>query len=1571
MIEHKTMNWKVFGLKFDKREEWAFEQMSYLLFCAEHNNRIGLFRYKNQAGIETEPLVKDGKALGFQSKYYTSSIANNKGDIIDSLKKAKSKNKKLDELYFYINQEFSESSAKNKKKPQYQIEIEATAERLGVKLLWRIPSHIELQLSLPENKYIYDIFFNLNPSEENLIDSIFEHNDNILKDIQTEISYSEQCIKIDRKELIETVERNCSEHKNIIISGEGGCGKTAIFKDFYAKNEKNFPICVFKSSELNVGNVNDIFRFANNFTLAQFIKAYKDEPVKIFVIDSAEKLAEISDFDVVNNLIRELKKNAWNIIFTTRYAYLNDLAFYIKEVFQFPFEVCDVSLLKEEELISIATNYGFQLPDNFKFQERLRNLFYLKEYIRQYQDINKQGSYKDFREVLWRKHIMGNIVKDNLHIERERCIIEIVRKRCETSRFYINAEHLPQHVLYMLKQDEILGYDDSYNGYFFTHDIYEEWALNKIVSRDFLNYLNITEFFETLGSSLPIRRAFRLWLSERLAEPSEKMDDFIKESFSNEKLVGFWKEELMVSILMSDYSSVFFKRFEKDIVSEDYKLLKKILFLLRIACVDISASHGYETITPKGRGWEDAISLIYKFRDDFLCNNINHVLPILSDWCACNKAGKTTKDAGLLALSIIQETETKDRFFIYDDLEEKILKVVFDAAGEIKKELKDVFDKIVANHRVKHIDPYERLCLKILEKPYLAVELIKVLPISIIQLCDLFWKDNRKNNDDGYGRIGQEHMYGLTDTFKLGYFPASANQTPIKWLLQVAFKETLDFIISFTNRSVEAYRHSKYGREDVEEIILYIGETEVQQYISNAIWGMHRGIIGPVVPYLLQSMHMALEKVLLEVAESLETTFVKNILINILANAKSASLTSIVCSVVLAYPDKYSDIALLLFKTIQLFQYDSNRRLNEFQAKSIYSIGYGLNKINDVLYTDERLKTCEDSFRNTCLEQIFLNYQYFGVRGFSEEQNIDFVNCIYKIIDEYKADNTICKNFGILLARMDRRNLAAKVSDYKDGGILIEFTPKELTADIQKESKEVEDIQNGMSKYTSLRIWADFLHNRSDMEKSPNQIKYDNNPLLALSDVKQLIEDLRLGHSLNERWYYSVPAYVCSILLVKFVEKLSDEDKVFCKEIVIETILNLFDDNYTYQIGDGVEAAFHALPVLMSEYPNEIENYILFMIGALFDDTPLGEYKRICDYVIESIHDSDMWKENFKAAQTVLFGYIKLKPIYNSIVFELRKEQGGWVHLSKQTILTNLSEKSSDLDIMDLKICKGDIEELDIFDLGIVLQLVPSNTTIDEHLDMFEIAIPKFSSVLFKDKYHDYYKNNTNNVANIYRLRLTVFRRISRFLLNRKPSEVDKYLEPILKSLLATEETALFVDELVNAEDYQCKVEQFWNIWKKMYPFIKNMCFNQRGYHLKDVIISYMLAWHWWREGIESWHSLTTDNLNFYSTVSVDLGHIPPVLYSVARVLCTIGSTFVKEGIEWLYTIVSNNHSLVLGDLESNTLYYIESFLRKFVFENRDKIKRDFRLKSKLIEILNFIIERGSMRGYLLRESII
>ncbi len=468
------MNWKFFGVKYENREQWAFEQMSYLLFCAEFNNRIGLFGYKNQIGIETEPIEKDGKYYGFQSKFYTSSIAKNKKDIIDSIKKAKSKNNQIDEIFLYINQELSESTTKSKKKPQYQLDIEEFANTLGINIQWRVPSHFELQLSLPENKYINDIFFNLGLGQEVLHDEIYKHNENILQAIQTEISYGKKQIKIDRSSVVKVLESASQKRKNIIISGEGGCGKTAIVKEFYNSCLREFPVCVFKATELNVNHINDIFYFDHKFTFAQLLDAYKDEPLKIFIIDSAEKLAEISNNDILTALIRQLNENAWSVIFTTRYAYLNDLIFHIKENFQLDLNVIDISLIGGNELKSIADEFKFSLPNNQKFLDRLRNLFYLREYVQQYSNIDKQGNYKGFIDLLWKKRIQNTVQKDNIHLEREKCIISIVKQRCETGRFYINADSLPQSALFQLKQDEILGYDDTHNGYFITHDIYEE-----------------------------------------------------------------------------------------------------------------------------------------------------------------------------------------------------------------------------------------------------------------------------------------------------------------------------------------------------------------------------------------------------------------------------------------------------------------------------------------------------------------------------------------------------------------------------------------------------------------------------------------------------------------------------------------------------------------------------------------------------------------------------------------------------------------------------------------------------------------------------------------------------------------------------------------------------------------------------------------------------------------------------------------------------------------------------------------------------------------------------------------
>ena len=156
MVE--LINWNSFNAQFNNREQWAFENMAYFLFCSENDCPIGLFRYKNQPGIETEPIEKDGGKTGFQAKYYSSSIKDNKQDIIDSIDKSKSYYPSITTLLFYLNKEFSKST-KTKGDPKYKTEIEQYAKSKNIKIDWRVPSQIEFQLAQPQNKWIKDIFF--------------------------------------------------------------------------------------------------------------------------------------------------------------------------------------------------------------------------------------------------------------------------------------------------------------------------------------------------------------------------------------------------------------------------------------------------------------------------------------------------------------------------------------------------------------------------------------------------------------------------------------------------------------------------------------------------------------------------------------------------------------------------------------------------------------------------------------------------------------------------------------------------------------------------------------------------------------------------------------------------------------------------------------------------------------------------------------------------------------------------------------------------------------------------------------------------------------------------------------------------------------------------------------------------------------------------------------------------------------------------------------------------------------------------------------------------------------------
>ena len=73
-----------------------------------------------------------------------------------------------------------------------------------------------------------------------------------------------------------------------------------------------------------------------------------------------------------------------------------------------------------------------------------------------------------------------------------------------------------------------------------------------------------------------------------------------------------------------------------------------------------------------------------------------------------------------------------------------------------------------------------------------------------------------------------------------------------------------------------------------------------------------------------------------------------------------------------------------------------------------------------------------------------------------------------------------------------------------------------------------------------------------------------------------------------------------------------------------------------------------------------------------------------------------------------------------------------------------------------------------------------------------------------------------------------------------------------------------------------------------------------------------------------------------------DIGYHPSVLYSISKILNDIGSNFINDGIVWISEILQKNNQLISEELETDTIYYIENVMRRYILTDRNRIKKSY-----------------------------
>jgi len=793
--------------------------------------------------------------------------------------------------------------------------------------------------------------------------------------------------------------------------------------------------------------------------------------------------------------------------------------------------------------------------------------------------------------------------------------------------------------------------------------------------------------------------------------------------------------------------------------------------------------------------------------------------------------------------------------------------------------------------------------------------------------------------------------------------------------ITVSAKKTIDFILDFTDKTTECFAHSHPAKNEIEEVDVFIEEGEVvKQYICNRLWCSYRGT--QVSTHLLSSIHMALEKHFLEFWKDVDSEILESWLLYLLRNSKSASISAVVTSIVLAYSEKTFNVAKVLFKTKDFFHFDMHRLVFDQQQKnSLISLrdGFGGANYKNALHEEDRIKACDDPHRKKSLEHLALSYQVFRSEDTSEDEAKERQKILWDIFDKYyrhlpeeSQETEDDKTWRLFLARMDRRKMKV-TTEVKDEGVRISFNP-DIDSKLKEYSEAAQKKNSEPMKYALLKLWASYRKDKD--ERSKQQEQYENNPQLALKEATEIFERLSVGADESFNLFnHAIPADVCSILLIEYFSQLSEEERGYCKDIILEYSQIPLTPHYQYQISDGTTSAISALPVVFQNYPTERESIKVILLLTVFNDYPIGmgggSYS-----IFPSMAILKLWDNHFDDMQSLLIGYLLLKPKYEGLREKLRQEsyKKGVHEIDEGQInegffkeyehdLQKVIENTISID--DLK----DLEETDLYILNKGFQLIPLKTSCVVHkqliLSIIAIFVTTLSSRDREDKV-DYLDCHS------------FLEKLAYIVLNASEQDIANYLKPFLDNFNGSEFIADLFEQFILAEDRLDTYDKFWLVWTLFSDKLVALCKDGDGYwHLDKIIRSYLFAQIPWNESATDWHTFKDSDSRFFADIAKNLGHCPSTLYSLSKTLNSVGSRYINPGMGWLSGMLTRNKELWAAKLEADTIYYLESLVRTYIYKEREMIRRTKQAKEEVLVILEFLVEKGSVVGYMSRENIL
>ena len=1417
-------------------------------------------------------------------------------------------------------------------------------------------------------------------NERRVLQALGDHTKPVLRAIRSTLGGN---LHLQRAALVQKLLDSLENAQVALVTGPAGCGKSALGKDAVGVLASDHFLFGFRVEEFAQAHLDTTLAAAQvpaNWANLRAILGAQDR--KVVLVESVERLLEKTPRDAFTDLMTlAADDNGLRIVLTCRDYSVEQVRTSFLKPYRINHTVIHVPPLEDTELTEAEVAYpALAIPlKSPGLRDLLRNPFVLDKAI----DIPWSSekplpqTEREFRALFWREIVRGgDRVPPAMGRPREEVLQIIAVRRARALSAHVPATDIDTAVVESLRGDSLItSSDDNPLLVATAHDVVEDWAILQWLEEQHLSEVSFKTLSDVIGTHPAVRRSYRKWVAELVERDAAAADRLFQAAVSETEISDQFRDDTLVSLLKAPSAPGFLARHEAQLLANDRTLLKRVIHLLRVACVKtpdwLARLGGQGSIlnVPDGSAWPAVLRLVYRNLAAFAADERALLLGLVEDavrgvsWWEPDLEG--AEDVTGIAHWLLDGL----RGYGGDEPRKRVLKVIAkvpkaDAAG-FEAALRGHIE--VGRRRDVIADDFQELVFAGID----GMPAARDLPDVVISVgADYLLASEEDVNDQRPYRRSPLDIglyFGIKERLRHDSFPASAVRGPWAHLLRYHSEKALDFYIKVFNHSADWYAHPRlHDRlEKAWEVELTFADgTTRKQWMNGRLWGLYRGMT--VAPYRLQSMLMALESWLLDVGQQ-EPERLDAILVDILRRSDNSALAAVVASVATAYPHASGEGLLVLLSVRDLIALDRSRLVGERQMPGMAGMISTMHADHQI-YEMKRRQADALPHRQNDLEAAITDLQLGP-----------FAPRVHDLLDNHLAalppkeqQDEDDRLWRLAIHRMDLRQHS--VSDTpgpempdpqeKAGDSprrYVESTPPE--ADLQAMVDEGASRLAAMNARLGVLMWSMQAFRRETG-------KYD--PALWAAKLSEAQAMDRPAE--DEDGSRHAPGFVAAVCIRDRWDDMTSAQRDWCVDRVCAEVMRHADGaDRTERVQNNPMAADRVCAFVLATLlckpldPTRTERVKTAFAAALTHPV-----EQVRSYATWSIDDTVGAADRALALRCV-----NAIAAEAAIIDQAQDAEAARPHDERRGLGEIMPEATADIRARFWK--DGGISEyahltLDISDrfgahalkrMLVILGRVPQDP----------IAITAFARA--SRTLAGWWTSDDDRRSRGHRdfhTESDVSKRIQEFLLRTSPDAAQRVLAPLLATVdRHSRELKSVMQGLTGLQDADPNTPQYWFLWELIADAVKRAKWIARldtGRRPDGTdLLSAVFLTLYWKDEVRHWRFLD-GYAHLVHALFEALPKTSIVLDDYAGFLYHIGErslpdAFIRVGD----ALRRGNTQKMLA--KSDTVFMLEVLLQRYVYGRPLELKRDNRIRDAVLFILDCLVEAGSSAAFRMRDDFV